>query len=284
MLVQDSIRPYTETRFAPSGRTRATFARHTPKQNHLLAALPLADYERLLPNLEPVPLSLGSTIYDSGSREKYLYFLTAGIVSRIYVMATGASAESAVTGNEGVIGVASFLGGGSTPSQAMVIIAGHAYRVRADLLQNDFDHDGLLLHLLLRYTMALAVQTGQIAACNRHHNLEQKLCRWLLTSLDRLPTNTLTVTHELMAYLLGVRREGVSGAAANLQKAGLIHYSRGHITVIDRPRLEARACECYAVVRREYFRLLPATSTIGNVCDHDTYGQYRTGSAQLEMA
>ena len=216
-----------------------------------------ADYERLLPELEPVPLPLGWTVHGAGDRERHLYFLTAGLVSRFNVTLSGASAEFALTGSEGVIGVASFLGGESMPSQAVVLSAGYAYRLGADVLKHEFEHDGPLAHLLLRYTLALIAQSGQIAACNRHHSLEQQLCRWLLSSLDRVSSNELTMTQELIAEMLGVRREGVTEAAGKLQKAGLIRYSRGHIAVIDRPHLEAQACECYRVVKREYARLLP---------------------------
>jgi CRP-like cAMP-binding protein len=197
------------------------------------------------------------TVHSAGDRENYLYFLTAGIVSRFYATENGALAEFAVRGNEGVIGVASFLGGKSTPSQAVVLSAGYAYRLRADLLRNEFEHVGPLAHLLLRYTQALIAQTGQIAACNRYHSIELQLCRWILSSLDRLPSNVLRMTQELIANMLGVRRGGVAEAAGNLQAAGLIHCSRGKITVLDRPKMEARVCECYAVVKREYVRLLP---------------------------
>ena len=198
----------------------------------------------------------GWTVHGAGDREKYLYFLTAGIVSRLYLTENGASAEFALTGSEGVIGVASFLGGESTPSQAVVLSAGYAYRLGVDLLQREFEHDGPLPHLLLRYTQALIAQTGQIAVCNRYHSLEQRLCRWILSCLDRLPSNELTMTQELIAEMLGVRRVGVTEAVGKLQEAGLIHCSRGHIAVLDRPRLEARVCECYAVVRRANDRLL----------------------------
>jgi CRP-like cAMP-binding protein len=225
-------------------------------QNHLLAALPLVDYERLLPELEPVALPLERTIHESGDRENFLYFPTAGIVCRFYLMASGASGGIAVTGREGVIGVASFLGGESTPSQAEVLCAGYAYRVRAALLKSEFEHDGPLPQLLLRYTQMLFTQIGQVAACNRHHSLEQRLCRLLLSCLDRMPLNSLTMTHVRLADVLGVRREGVTQAAGTLQKAGLIQSSRGQVAVHDRSRLEARVCECYAVVRREHDRLL----------------------------
>jgi CRP-like cAMP-binding protein len=257
MLGRDSLRPYPETRYAYTDRMRAVSAQHTPRQNHLLAALPQEDYERLQPDLEPVPLPLGWTVHGAGDREKYVYFLTAGIVSRFYVTENGASAEFAVTGSEGVIGVASFLGGESTPSQAVVLSAGYAYRLRADRLKKEFEHDGPLPHLLLRYTQALIAQTGQIAVCNRYHSLEQQLCRWILSSLDRLPSSELTMTQELIADMLGVRRESVTEAAGKLQKAGLIHYARGHIFVLNRPQMEAQVCECYAAVKREYDRLLP---------------------------
>jgi len=202
-------------------------------------------------------LPLGRTVHRAGDLEKYLYFLTAGIVSRFCATKNGASAECALTGSEGVIGVASFLGGAGTPCGAVVLSAGYAYRLEAELLKDEFEHGGPLAHLLLLYTQALLTQTGQIAVCNRLHSLEQQLCRWLLSSLDRLPSNELAVTHELIAHELGVRREGVTEAAGRLQKAGLIHYARGHIAVLDRPGLEAQACECYAVIKREYDRLLP---------------------------
>ena len=210
----------------------------------------------------------------AGSRRLTATSLTAGIVSRFYVTENGASAGFAVTGSEGVIGVASFLGGESTPSQAVVLSAGYAYRLGADLLKNEFEHDGPLPHLLLRYTQALIAQTGQIAVCNRHHSLEQRLCRWILSCLDRLPSNELTMTQELIADMLGVRREGVTEAAGKLQKAGLIHYSRGRIAVLDRPQLEARVCECYAVVKREYDRLLRPENTIRNAGVHGTCRRY----------
>ncbi len=263
MSGRDWFRPYPETRFASLHGKRAVFAPHTPRQNHLLAALPAEDYERLRPDLEPVPLPPGWTVHGAGDREKHLHFLTAGIVSRFYVTQSGASADFAVTGSEGVIGVASFLGGESTPSQAVVLSAGYAYRLGADLLKDEFEHDRPLPHLLMRYIQALIAQTGQIAVCNRHHTLEQRLCRWILSCLDRLPSNDLAMTQELIAAMLGVRREGITEAAGRLQQAGLIHYSRGHIRVLDRPQLEAQACECYEVVKREYDRLLTQKDTIG---------------------
>ena len=262
MSGRDLFQPYPEKRFASRDRKRALFAQHTPRQNQLLAALPPEDYARLLPALQPVPLPVGWTVHNAGDREKYLYFPTAGIVSRFYVMEDGASAHFALTGSEGAIGVASFLSGESTPSQAVVLSAGHAYRLGAHLLKNEFEHDGVLPQLLLRYIQALIAQTGQVAVCNRHHSLEQQLCRWILSSLDRLPSNELTMTQDLIAEMLGVRRESVTDAAGKLQKAGLIRYSRGHIVVLDRPRLEAQVCECYAVVKREYDRLLRSNTPL----------------------
>lgn len=262
MSGRDLFQPYPEKRFASRDRKRALFAQHTPRQNQLLAALPPEDYARLLPALQPVPLPVGWTVHNAGDREKYLYFPTAGIVSRFYVMEDGASAHFALTGSEGAIGVASFLSGESTPSQAVVLSAGHAYRLGAHLLKNEFEHDGVLPQLLLRYIQALIAQTGQVAVCNRHHSLEQQLCRWILSSLDRLPSNELTMTQDLISDMLGVRRESVTDAAGKLQKAGLIRYSRGHIVVLDRPRLEAQVCECYAVVKREYDRLLRSNTPL----------------------
>jgi CRP-like cAMP-binding protein len=230
---------------------------HSPKDNQLLAALPAADYARLLPALELVPMPLGWAVYESGGHQGYVYFPTNSIVSLLYVMENGASAEMAVTGNEGLVGIALFMGGETTPSRAVVQSAGHAYRLKAATLKNEFEHGGALQHLLLRYTQALITQMAQTAVCNRHHSVEQQLARWLLLSLDRLPGNELRMTQELIANMLGVRREGVTEAAGKLQEAGLIHYSRGHITVIDRPKLETQVCECYAVVKREVDRLLP---------------------------
>ena len=231
-------------------------ATYTPKQNHLLAALPSADYKRLLPELERVPLALGQVLYESGSGQAHVYFPTDSIVSLLYVMQNGSSAEIAVVGNEGVVGIALFMGGETTPSRAVVQSAGSAYRCGDNLLKIEFERGGTLQHLLLRYTQALITQMAQTAACNRHHAVEQQLCRWLLLSLDRLQSSELTMTQALIANMLGVRREGVTEAAGNLQAAGLIHYSRGKITVLDRSKLEARVCECYAVVKRESDRLL----------------------------
>ena len=276
MSGRDSFQPYADTRLASEDSKRALAAQHSPRQNRLLAALPAEDYERLWPALEPVPLPLGWTVHYAGDQDKYLYFLTAGIVSKSHVTANGASTEFAVIGNEGAIGVASILGGESMLNQAVVLSAGYAYRLGAEWLKNKLKHHDQLLRLLLRYTQALIVQTGQIAACNRHHSVEQQLCRWILSSLDRSASNDLPLTQELIAVCLGVRRESVTEAAGRLQRAGLIHYRRGHIAVRDRPLLEAQACECYAVVKREYDRLLPGESTIGNdgahaLEVHDTY-------------
>jgi CRP-like cAMP-binding protein len=196
-------------------------------------------------------------LYESGDQLHYVYFPTDSIVSLLYVMADGASAEIAVVGNEGLIGIALFMGGETTPNRAVVQSAGHGYRLKGQVLKEEFSRAGEMQHLLLRYTQALLTQMSQTAVCNRHHSVDQQLCRWLLLSMDRLPTNQLTMTQELIANMLGVRREGVTEAAGKLQAAGLIHYSRGHITVLDRPRLEARVCECYQVVKTEFDRLLP---------------------------
>jgi CRP-like cAMP-binding protein len=230
----------------------------SPSQNNLLAALAAADYQRLLPDLELVTLPLGEALYESGGQLEYVYFPTDCIVSLLYVMKDGASAEIAVVGHEGLVGVALFMGGESTSSRAVVQSAGSAYRLASRILKKEFEHGGSLQHLLLRYTQALITQMAQTAVCNRHHSVEQQLCRWLLLSLDRLPSNELSMTQELIANMLGVRREGVTEAAGRLQADGLIHYSRGHINVLDRPKLEQRVCECYAVVKRESDRLLPA--------------------------
>jgi CRP-like cAMP-binding protein len=232
-------------------------AQQSPRQNQLLAALPEEDYARLLPYLELAPLPLGWSVYESGGAQGYVYFPATGIVSLLYVMEDGSSAEIAVVGNEGLVGIALFMGGESTPSRAVVQSAGHGYRLKASVLKSEFNVGGNLQHLSLRYTQALITQMAQTAVCNRHHAVEQQLCRWLLLSLDRLPSNELSMTQDLIANMLGVRREGVTEAAGHLQAAGLIHYSRGRITVLDRPKLEARVCECYAVVKREYDRLLP---------------------------
>ena len=228
-----------------------------PSVNKLLAALPEDICLRLKPHLELVPLKLGAPVYEAGGKQPYVYFPTNAIVSLLYVMKDGASAEIAVVGNEGLVGIALFMGGETTPSRAVVQSAGYAHRLSSRVLKREFELGGALQHLLLRYTQALITQMAQTAVCNRHHSIEQQLCRWLLLSIDRLPTNVLTMTQELIANMLGVRREGVTEAAGKLQEAGLIHYSRGRITVVDRPKLEARVCECYAVVKKEFDRLLP---------------------------
>ncbi len=230
---------------------------HNPLQNHLLAALPAQEYTLLSPNLELVSMPLGKVLYESGDELNHVYFPTNSIVSLLYVMLDGASAEIGVVGNEGIIGVALFMGGETMPNRAVVQSAGYAFRLKGQLLKLEFNRSGELQHLLLRYTQALLTQMAQTAVCNRHHSLDQQLCRWLLLSLDRLTSNELVMTQELIANMLGVRREGVTEAAGKLQKAGLITYQRGHITVIDRPGLEARSCECYSVVKHEFDRLLP---------------------------
>jgi CRP-like cAMP-binding protein len=235
-----------------------------PKKNHLLAALAKGEFERLLPHLELAPVQLGDVLYESESKLRHVYFPTDSIVSLLYVMTDGSSAEIAVVGNEGVIGVALFMGGETTPSRAVVQSAGSAYRLKAQTLKQEFNRSGTLQHLLLRYTQALLTQMAQTAVCNRHHTVDQQLCRWLLLSLDRLSSNELTMTQELIANMLGVRREGVTEAAGKLQSLGLIHYSRGHITVLDRAGLEAKACECYRVVKLESDRLLPEVAPKAN--------------------
>ena len=233
-----------------------------PKQNRLLAVLPADVFNRLRPDLKLTAMPLGKVIYESGAELKDVYFPAPGcIVSMLYVMEDGASAEIAVVGEEGMVGIALFMGGGTTPSRALVQSAGQAFRLKGEALKREFDRHTGLQHVLLRFTQALITQMSQTAVCNRHHSLEQQLCRWLLLSLDRLPGNELTMTQELIANMLGVRREGVTEAAGKLQAAGLIQYSRGHITILDRPGLEAKVCECYAVVKNEYDRLLPAETT-----------------------
>ncbi|MEQ1530995.1 MAG: Crp/Fnr family transcriptional regulator [Methylococcales bacterium] len=234
---------------------------HNPHQNHLLDALPIAEFNRLLPYLELVVMPLGKVLYESGEKLRYAYFPTDCIVSLLYVMENGASAEIAVVGNEGIIGIALFMGGATMPNRAVVQSAGHAYRLRENPLMQEFErsngqHSGALLHLLLRYTQVLITQMAQTAVCNRHHSVDQQLARWLLLSLDRLSSNELIMTHELIANMLGVRREGVTEAAGKLQKLGIIDYRRGHITVLDRPGLEKKVCECYQVVKTESDRLL----------------------------
>ncbi len=229
-----------------------------PANNLLLAALPDAELQRWSPQLEPIDLPLGQVLYESGSNLRHVYFPTSAIVSLLYVMENGASAEIAVVGNEGIVGISLFMGGESTPSRAVVQSAGRGFRLKAQLMKDEFNRAGPVMHLLLRYTQALITQMSQTAVCNRHHSLDQQLCRWLLLSLDRLQGNELVMTQELIANMLGVRREGVTEGALKLQHAGLIKYSRGRITVLDRRGLEQRTCECYEVVKREYDRLLPA--------------------------
>ena len=228
----------------------------TPKENHLLAALPDEVQMRLFPHLEQAPLPLGHVLYESGDTLRYVYFPTDAIVSLLYVMESGASAEISVVGNEGLIGVALFMGGESTPSRAIVQSAGTAFRLLGQRLKDEFNRHSELQQLLLRYTQSLITQMAQTAVCNRHHSIDQQLCRWLLLSLDRLPDNRLTMTQELIANMLGVRREGVTDAAGKLQRQGVIEYHRGHIMVLDRPKLEQLCCECYAVVKKETDRLL----------------------------
>ena len=228
-----------------------------PRHNKLLAALPAAELLRLAPALDGVELRQGQALYESGNTMSYVYFPTTALVSTVYEFEDGASAETAVIGNEGVVGIAVFMGGVSGLGRAVVLASGHAFRLRAQVLRDEFGRAGPLMRSLLRYTQALITQIAQTAACNRHHSLDQRLCRWLLLSLDRLPGHDVGMTQELIANMLGVRREGVTAAAQTLQKLGLIHCSRGHIAVLDRRGLEQRACECYAVVRKEYERLLP---------------------------
>jgi len=228
-----------------------------PRQNDILAALPLHDYQRLLPDLEYVPMPLGWALYEAGQKLTHAYFPTTSIVSLLYVMENGASAEIAVTGYDGLVGIALFMGGNTTPSRAVVQSAGFGYRLKAASLKREFKLGGKLQELALSFTQALITQMAQTAVCNRHHSVDQQLCRWLLLSLDRLPSNQLRMTQELIANMLGVRREGVTEAAGKLQAEGIIRYSRGLIVVLDRPRLEKRVCECYAVVKKEFDRLLP---------------------------
>jgi CRP-like cAMP-binding protein len=228
-----------------------------PQQNQILDALSPAARERLLPHLQVVELPLGRVLYESGDTLRHIYFPTDSIVSLLYVLEDGASAEIAVVGNDGAIGVALFMGGETTTNRAIVQSAGSAYRLSGSRLKQEFERHGEMLHILLRYTQALITQMAQTAVCNRHHSVDQQLCRWLLLSLDRLSSNQLAMTQELIANMLGVRREGVTEAAGKLQRLGVINYIRGHITVLDRPKLEQLSCECYAVVKKETDRLLP---------------------------
>jgi CRP-like cAMP-binding protein len=232
-----------------------------PRQNHLLAALPADVYNRIAPNLEPVRMELGDILYESGTRMRYVYFPTTAVVSLLNVMENGSSAEIAIVGNEGILGISLFMGGETTPSRALVQCAGEGLRLKAQLLKDEFGRGGPLLRLLLRYTQALITQMAQTAVCNRHHSLDQQFCRWLLLSLDRLASRQIPMTQQLIADMLGVRRGGVTEAAGRLQAAGLIRYHRGMITVLDRPGIEARSCECYRVVKAEFDRLLPYAVT-----------------------
>jgi CRP-like cAMP-binding protein len=227
-----------------------------PNQNHLLAALPADIYERLLPNLQLIAMPLGKVLYEAGGQLEYVYFPTTAIVSLHYVMESGATAEIAGVGNEGVVGISVFMGGKTTPSMATVFSDGYGYRLKARLILDEFNRTGPMMNLLLIYTQALMTQVSQTAVCNRHHSVEQQLCRWLLLTLDRLSGNELVVTQELISTMLGVRREGITESAGNLQRAGLISYRRGHITVLDRAGLESHTCECYQVVKKEFHRLL----------------------------
>jgi CRP-like cAMP-binding protein len=229
---------------------------HNPKQNHLLAALPASEFDRLAPHLQLVPLKLGEVLYESGGQLNHVYFPTNSIVSLLYVMEDGSSAEIAVVGNEGILGISLFMGGETTPNRAVVQSEGVGYRLPSQHLKQEFNRAGPMMHLLLRYTQALITQMSQTAVCNRHHSVDQQLCRWLLLSLDRLSTDELTMTQELIANMLGVRREGVTAAAGKLRDAGIIEYSRGRIKVLDRNKLEKHVCECYAVVKKEVDRLL----------------------------
>lgn len=239
----------------------ASLTQHTPLQNHLLAALPEEIFKRLMLHLEYVPMLLGDVLYESGGRLQHVYFPTTAILSLHYVMENGSTAEIAGVGNEGVLGISLFMGGNTTPSRATVQTGGHGYRLKAQLMMDEFDLAGPMMRLMLRYTQALITQMSQTAVCNRHHSVEQQLCRWLLLTLDRLPGSELTITQELIAGMLGVRREGVTESAGNLQRASIIRYRRGHITVLDRPGLEAHACECYDVVKKEFHRLLDDVQT-----------------------
>ncbi|MDP1550352.1 MAG: Crp/Fnr family transcriptional regulator [Nitrosomonas sp.] len=241
----------------PTAHAPISHSFHVLSKNDLLTTLPVDELERLHHNLELVPLPLGEVIYESGGKLSHLYFPTTAIISLLYVTEDGASAEISIVGNEGIIGVAVFMGGDTMPNMAVVQSAGYAYRLKAQLLQQEFNNSLPMRHLLLRYTQALLTQMAQTAVCNRHHSIEQQLCRWLLLSFDRLPSDELIMTQELISNMLGVRREGITDAARKLQSAGLIEYHRGHITLLDRQGLEDNVCECYSVVKKEYDRLLP---------------------------
>jgi CRP-like cAMP-binding protein len=237
-------------------RDKKMVASMTPNQNHLLAALPAEILERISPHLELIPMPLGQVLYESGGQLQHVYFPTTAIVSMHYVLENGASTEIAGVGNEGVLGISLFMGGNTTPGLATVQTAGYGYRLKGRLMMEEFNRAGPMMRLMLRYTQALITQISQTAVCNRYHSIEQQLCRWLLLTIDRLPSHELTMTQELIAGMLGVRREGITEAAGNLQRAGLISYRRGHITALDRSGLESRACECYNVVKKEFHRLL----------------------------
>ena len=247
----------------PSAVRIAGLYGHNPKQNALLSGLPAADYERLLPHLELIPMPLGMAVCEAGVEMDYVYFLTSSIVSQLYESRDGTATETAVIGHEGLVGVTLFMGGGTSLNRAVVKSAGYGFRLKAKILKEEFYRGGAMQSLLLRYTQALLTQMSQTAVCNRHHSVVQQLCRWLLLSLDRLPSNEMSMTQELIGNMLGVRRESVADAAGKLQDEGLIHYTRGHISVLDRAGLEARVCECYAGVKAEYDRLLPSTAKSG---------------------
>ena len=247
------------TRTMPAIRIAGLYG-HNPRQNRLLAGLPLQDYERILPHLELIPMPLGLAVCEAGLEMDHVYFLTSSIVSQLYESRDGTATETAVIGHEGVVGVTLFMGGGTSLHRAVVKSAGYGFRLKAKVLKDEFQAGGALQGLLLRYTQALLAQMSQTAVCNRHHSVVQQLCRWLLLSLDRLPSNEMSMTQELIGNMLGVRRESVADAAGKLQDEGLIHYTRGHISVLDRPGLEVRVCECYAGVKAEYDRLLPVVN------------------------
>jgi CRP-like cAMP-binding protein len=259
MAMDQSVHGGARSRVDPTGTRIAVPGMREPRRNHLLAALPNEDYQHLLPGLEPFPLRRGSTVRGAGSRQQYLYFITAGVISRWCMTEDGKTAEFAITGNEGVIGVTLCLGGGSASSEAMVLCEGFAYRLRSDRLMAELGQHSALLELLLRYTQSMMSHTGWVAICNRYHPVQQQLCRWLLNVLDRADASDVALTHEAIAAMLGVRRESVSIEARRLHDAGVIRYQRGHVTVLDRNGLEARACQCYAAIRREYDLLRPGT-------------------------
>lgn len=249
--------------------------RTTPNQNHLLNALPAEVIERILPNLELISMPLGQVVYESGGQLQHVYFPTTAILSLHYIMESGASSEIAGVGNEGVLGVSLFMGGSTTPSRATVQTAGSCYRLNGRLMVEEFNRAGPMMRLMLRYTQALMTQMSQTAVCNRHHSVSQQLCRWLLLTLDRLPTNELTMTQELIASMLGVRRESITETAVILQRQGLISYRRGHITVIDRAGLESQACECYDVVKKEFHRLLHEAAATKSILQTKYVDPYR---------